>query len=455
MLDSFANILKVPELRRKLLFTLLMLVVFRFGCYLPIPGIDVPKVQQVLSETQGDASSALGKLLSLADMFTGGAIGRGAVFSLGIMPYITASIIFQLLVGIVPALERLQREGPTGRKKIVQYTRLATVGLCLFQGTVICWQLLERRAEPGAMSFLAPQEVLSDGMFLFFGVSALTVGTIFLMWLGEQIDEFGIGNGISIIIMTGIIARLPSALRMIRADMSWGGVGDTGDLHMGKVAVLVAMFVGMVLAVVLITLGQRRVPVHQAKATRGRRVYGGQRSYLPLRVNQSGVIPIIFAQSLLMLPPFILRLFGPTAERMFSYGGYWYMVTYVLLIIFFCYFYTAVTFKPSEMADNLKQNGSYVPGIRPGKRTADYLEKIMTRIALAGAIFLSFVAVVPTFVNQGMGVRYAVSSFLGGTGLLIVVGVALDVVQRVESYLLMKHYDGFVRGGSPIRGRRR
>ncbi|MFH0910926.1 MAG: preprotein translocase subunit SecY [Planctomycetota bacterium] len=454
MLESFSNIVKVQELRKKLIVTGLLLVVFRFGCYLPIPGIDVPKIQERFAEAQQDTTSAMGKMLSLADMFTGGSMRMGGILSLGIMPYITASIVFQLLTGLVPALERLQREGPTGRKKITQYTRVSTVFLCLFQASLICAYLLNQRAESAEGSFLAPLAVMSNAAFYFYGVVALTTGAIFLMWLGEQIDEFGIGNGISIIIMIGIVARLPYALNLIREDMSLGGIGDTGSINLAMIAVLVVLFVGMVLAIVLITLGQRRVPVHQAKATRGRRVYGGQRSFLPLRVNQSGVIPIIFAQAILMLPQWIMQLLGPRAQSYFRYGGYWYELTYVLLIIFFCYFYTAVTFNPNEMADNLKQNGSYIPGIRPGRRTAEHLESIMTRIALAGAIFLSFVAVMPAVITGAMSIRYEISAFFGGTGLLIVVGVALDVVQRVESYLLMKHYDGFVKGGSPIRGRR-
>lgn len=451
MLESFSNIIKVKELRSKLVVTALLLVVFRLGKFIPTPGINVAKISERLAGV--DASSAMGKILTMADMFTGGALQSGAIFGLGIMPYITASIIFQLLVGIVPALERLQREGPTGRKKITQYTRVATVVLCLFQAGMMCRILVNQRLEYPNDSFLLPTSVISDFGFYCFGILSLTVGTVFLMWLGEQIDEFGIGNGISLLIMAGIISRLPRVLGMIRDDLNLGSMASSGNMGPGTIFILALIFVGMVLAVVLITLAQRRVPVHQAKATRGRKVYGGARSYLPLRVNQSGVIPIIFAQSLLILPPLLLGLFN--AQHFFVYGGFWYMVTYVILIVFFCYFYTAVTFNPNEMADNLKQGGSYIPGIRPGKRTADHLERIMTRVALAGAIFLSFVAIVPTFVSRALGIPYAVSSFLGGTGLLIVVGVALDVVQRVESYLLMKHYDGFTKGGKTVRGRRR
>jgi preprotein translocase subunit SecY len=451
MLESFSNIVKVKELRTKLIITALLVVVFRLGCFVPIPGINVLRITEMVTEM--DTGSAVGKVFNLANMFTGGAFLNGAIFALGIMPYITASIIFQLLVGIIPALERLQREGPTGRKKIQQYTRLATVGLCFIQSGIACSLLVNQRVQNPADSYLLPSDVLSTPGFYFFGILSLTAGTVFLMWLGEQIEEFGIGNGISLIIMAGIIARLPTTVAMLYSEVNTGGISQQGTLGLGHVALLLVMFVGMVLAVVLITLGQRRVPVHQAKATRGRRIYGGQRSYLPLRVNQSGVIPIIFAQSLLILPQWILGAVG--LDAYFGYGSYWWTVSFVGLIIFFCYFYTAVTFNPNEMADNLKQNGSYIPGIRPGKRTADHLERIMTRIALAGALFLSFVAIVPTFVNRTLGIPPQAASFLGGTGLLIVVGVALDLVQRVESYLLMKHYDGFVKGGKPIRSRRR
>jgi preprotein translocase subunit SecY len=449
MLDSFSNILKVRELRLKLLITAALLVVYRLGSFIPVPGIDVEQVQTLINQM---SEGAAGGILNFANMFTGGSLARGAIFSLGIMPYITASIIFQLLAGIVPSLERLQREGAAGRKKIQQYTRIATVFLVLFQGAIICNRLLAHRAT-AEIPLLVPASALSDAGFYFFGILSLMVGTLFLMWLGEQIEEFGIGNGISLIIMAGIIARLPAALNRIWSEVSWGGIGaGGGEYGPQHLALMAVMFVGMVLAVVLITIGQRRVPIHQAKATRGRRVYGGQRSFLPLKVNQAGVIPIIFAQSLLILPPYLLGLFGQ--EQYFAYGSYFYMVLYVVLITFFCYFYTAITFNPVEMADNLKQGGSYIPGIRPGKRTADYLEKIMTRIALAGAIFLSFVAVVPTFVNRWLGLDFGVAQFLGGTGLLIVVGVALDLVQRVESYLLMKHYDGFTRGSRTTRSRR-
>lgn len=452
MLDSLSNIIKVKELRNKLLFTAGLLVVYRLGKFIPVPGIDVLKVNKIMADL-AENGGALGKIMSMADMFTGGALMSGAIFGLGIMPYITASIIFQLLAGIVPSLERLQREGPTGRKKLTQLTRLSTVVLCIFQALMICIQFVNQRVGSPDNSILLPESVLSSGMFIFYGVVALTAGTMFLMWLGEQIDEFGIGNGVSLLIMAGIISELPYTIGLVAQEINFSGQGNTGSLEPLDLAMLLVLFVGMVLAVVLITLGQRRIPVHQAKATRGRRVYGGGRSFLPLRVNQSGVIPIIFASALLMLPQWLLGAISDTAGSYLGWGQFWYMVTYVLLIVFFCYFYTAVTFNPNEMADNLKQGGSYVPGIRPGKKTAEYLERIMTRIALAGAIFLSFVAVMPPMVSGLMGIPAQIASFLGGTGLLIVVGVALDVVQRVEGHLLSQNYDGFVKGKT-IRGRK-
>ncbi|MHC4883990.1 MAG: preprotein translocase subunit SecY [Planctomycetota bacterium] len=452
MLDSLSNIIKVRELRAKLLFTAGLLVIYRLGKFIPIPGINVAKVSSIMADV-AESGGALGKIMSMADMFTGGALMSGAIFGLGIMPYITASIIFQLLTGIVPALERLQREGPTGRKKLTQLTRVTTVFLCLFQAVMICIQFVKQRAANPDNSILLPEAIVSDGMFIFYGVLALTVGTMFLMWLGEQIDEFGIGNGVSLLIMAGIIARLPYTIGLVAKEINFSGQGNTGAIEPLDLAMLIILFVGMVLAVVLITLGQRRIPVHQAKATRGRRVYGGGRSFLPLRVNQSGVIPIIFASALLMLPQWVLGAVSDGAGAYLGWGRFWYMVTYVVLIVFFCYFYTAVTFNPNEMADNLKQGGSYIPGIRPGKRTAEYLEKIMTRIALAGAIFLSFVAVMPPMVSGIMGIPAEIASFLGGTGLLIVVGVALDIVQRVEGHLLSQNYDGFVKGKT-MRGRK-
>ncbi len=445
MFEILARIASVKELRDKIVATALLLIAFRLGKFIPIPGIDYNMVQDFMAKISG---TAMGRVLGTADLFTGGAMSQGSIFGLGIMPYISASIIFQLLVAIIPSLSRIAHEGPTGRKRINQYTRLATVGLCLVQGAMLCGGILAMGGHSGS-SFVSPN--IAAWQFYFFGVLSLTAGTVFLMWLGEQIDVFGIGNGTSLIIMAGILSRMPATAADIVDGLAVANPG-AGDIDLGKLALIIAMFVAMTLAVVLITLGTRRVPVQQSKATRGRRVYGGQRQVLPLKVNQGGVIPIIFAQSILMVLVQVANFFG--AEMYFRNTAFWYTFFYVILIMFFCYFYAAVTFNPNEMADNLKQGGMYIPGIRPGKRTAEYLERIMTRIALAGSVFLSFIAIVPDFVSQSLNVSYQISGMLGGTGLLIVVGVALDVVQRVESYLLMKNYEGFGLAGGRIRGRR-
>jgi preprotein translocase subunit SecY len=442
MFETLSKIVNVKELRGKLIATALLLIVYRLGKFIPTPGIDVNAITEFVNNAQG---GVMGRMLSMADMFTGGALSSGAIFGLGIMPYITASIIMQLLVAIVPSLSRIAHEGATGRKRINQIVRVSTVALCLVQATIYCGGLLRMG------TFVSP--AVSSAQFYFYGVLSLTVGTVFLMWLGEQIDEFGIGNGISLIIMAGIISRMPAAVSSLVAQFSAANPGS-GDMTIGKLAVILVLFVAMTLAVVMITLGTRRVAVQQSKATRGRKVYGGQRQFLPLRVNQAGVIPIIFAQALLGVFPLLGGLI-PFFGIYFGMGTFWYTVMYVVLIMFFCYFYTAIQFNPNEMADNLKQSGMYIPGIRPGKRTAEHLEKIMTRIALAGSIFLSFIAIVPQFINSGLHVDYEISGMLGGTGLLIVVGVALDVVQRVESYLLMKNYEGFGVGGGRLKGRTR
>lgn len=447
MFETIAKVINVKELRGKIIATMLLLVVFRLGKFIPLPGIDYSAVTKFLDEIS-KGGGAQGLMFSMADMFTGGAMG--SIFSLGIMPYITASIIFQLLVAIVPSLSRIAREGASGRKKINQYTRVSTVLLCLVQSAMACSILLSQASNDGAKTFV--MQGINNFEFYFYGMLGLTTGTVFLMWLGEQIDEFGIGNGISLIIMAGIISSMPDAIFDIMSSF-----GKSGGMTTFKVSVLVVLFVLMTLAVVLITLGTRRVSVQASKAMRGRKMYSNQRQFLPLRVNQAGVIPIIFAQAIMAVPAllfnFIDQQFGTNISPFFSYGAFFYTAMYVLLIVFFCYFYTAITFNPNEMADNLKQSGMYLPGIRPGQRTAEHLEKIMTRIALAGAVFLSFVAIVPQFISRVLQVDSNVAGMLGGTGLLIVVGVALDVVQRVESYLLMRNYEGFGIGDGKVHGR--
>lgn len=450
MFETMSKVLSVKELRGKIVATLLLLIVFRVGKFIPTPGIDYKAVNDFMKEMSTEGG-AVGTVFTMADMFTGGMMSAGSIFSLGIMPYITASIIFQLLVAIWPALSRIQHEGAAGRKKITQYTRIATVFLCILQAAIACSLLLKTDSAGAGKSFVAASAAGSE--FFFYGIISLTVGTVFLMWLGEQIEEFGIGNGMSLLIMIGIVSAMPMAITDTMRDF-----GSPDGMTPFKLSVVIALFVLMTLAVVLITLGTRRVSVQASKAMRGRRVFVNQRQFLPLRVNQSGVIPIIFAQAIISVPMYAFSWFdaryGSQLAGFFAYGAYWYTILYVVLIVFFCYFYTAITFNPNEMADNLKQSGMYVPGIRPGKRTAEHLEKIMTRIALAGSIFLSFVAITPQFITSTMHVHYQIAGMLGGTGLLIVVGVALDVVQRVESYLLMRNYEGFGIAGGRIRGRR-
>ncbi len=445
MFDIIAKILNVKELRVKLGITFLLLVVFRLGSFIPTPGVNVRAITDFVASAQG----AVGAVLSMADMFTGGALSSMAIFGLGIMPYITASIIFQLLTAIVPALSRLAHEGATGRKKINQYVRASTVLLCIIQASMLAWGMASASGGEG-VSYIAPG--VAGWEFFLYVVFSLTVGTMFLMWLGEQIDEFGIGNGISLIIMAGILSRIPSAIsRLVSgANPAAGGA----SVSLGQIVVLILLFVAMTLAVVLITLGTRRVPIMQAKAVRGRKTYGGQRQFLPLKVNQANVIPIIFGQAIMQVIAGIAGLILGVYGVFMAPGSFLYTVLYVLLIIFFCYFYTAIQFNPNEMADNLKQGGMYIPGIRPGKRTAEHLAKIMNRIALAGGAFLALIAIVPQFISSALNVSYDISGMLGGTGLLIVVGVALDLVQKVESHLLMRNYEGFGLAGGRIKGRR-
>ncbi len=446
MFDIISRILNVKELRTKLGITFLLLIVFRLGSFIPTPGVNVRAITDYVASAQG----AMGAVLSMADMFTGGALSSMAIFGLGIMPYITASIIFQLLTAIIPSLSRLAHEGATGRKKINQYVRVSTVALCIIQASMLAWGLSSAAGSDGAGAYIAAG--VSRWEFFAYVVMSLTVGTMFLMWLGEQIDEFGIGSGISLIIMAGILSRIPQAIGNLVAGVNPTGSGSA--ITLGQVVLLILLFVVMTLAVVMITLGTRRVPIMQAKAVRGRKTYGGQRQFLPLKVNQANVIPIIFGQAIMQVIAGIAGIVLGVYGVFMSPGSFWYTVCYILLIIFFCYFYTAIQFNPNEIADNLKQGGMYIPGIRPGKRTAEHLGKIMNRIALAGGAFLALIAIVPQFISNALSVGYDISGLLGGTGLLIVVGVALDLVQKVESYLLMRNYEGFGIAGGRVKGRR-
>jgi preprotein translocase subunit SecY len=461
MFQALLNCFKIPDLRNKLLFTIGALVIYRLGSKIPLPAIS----QQAMTEQfeqfreQGDPIADIANYVSI---FTGGMFEQSTLFGLGILPYISAAIIFQLLATVVDSLKQLQKEGPAGRQKIQEYTRYATFALSLFQAFFyLRMYATYRLVEPGWEGSLT---------YWVCGTIGLTTGTMFLMWLGEQIDKYGIGNGASLIITAGILAQMPNALDWVIKNFSWD-VGDPSKtMDPTKVGFLIAAFVFVVAGTVLITQGQRRIPVQQAKHTRGRRVYGGQRHYLPLRVNHGGVMPIIFASTLLMFPTMIFPwlnsvwpnpVFDFISDEMTRTTGfpYIYVLLYITLIYFFAYFWTSVQFQPREMAEQLRDHGSFIPGLRPGPRTADYLERVMERITYVGAGFLALIAVVPTIISSSMGIPVFVSSFLGGTGLLITVSVALDFIQRIEANLMMRNYKGFLSGegsghGPRIRGSR-
>ncbi|MFM7035555.1 MAG: preprotein translocase subunit SecY [Planctomycetia bacterium] len=450
MLEKLRIVFTIPELRQKILLTLGLLAIYRVGWQVPLPIVD-PKAMTAFAEEAG----GLADLLRTVAVFSASQLSQATIFGLGIMPYISASIIFQLLATVWPPLERLQKEGEAGRKKINEYTRYATVLVCFVQSWAYVAFLSSTRI--GEMS-LIQSDFLVDGRLPFVwqlvAVLTMTAGTIFLMWLGEQIDEFGIGNGISLLIMAGILAGMPSALFELGGDTSWELGGGGGKMGIETLIVLVALFVGVVAGVVFMTQGQRRIPTQSAKHVRGRRVYGGTRQYLPLRVNQAGVMPIIFASSLLLFPQMLFQYLAgaypgnsvlATLQDSFTRGqSFLYNVLYVLLIYFFCYFWTAITFNPKEMADNLKNFGAFIPGYRPGKRTADYLERVMERITYVGAAFLSLVAVIPTIIGGALGIPAQIASFYGGTGLLIAVSVAFDLVQKIDSHLVMRNYTGLL-----------
>jgi preprotein translocase subunit SecY len=457
MFRTFINIFRIPELRNKVLFTILMLMIYRIGYKVPIPGVDQDQTAAIATkQAQGGDDSAAGRLASYVSIFSGGNLSQSTVFGLGIMPYISASIIFQLLTTVMPQLEKLQKEGETGRKKIQEWTRYVTVPLCMIQAFM--W--LGYMQSEG----LVQKDFVGTAKFWVMGVFALTAGCVFLMWLGEQIDEFGLGNGVSLIILAGIVARMPNAIFLVHEEMK-GANGQSGSMNAGKVLFLIAAFIFVVFGSILITQAQRRIPIQQAKHTRGRRIYGGARQYLPLRVNHGGVMPIIFAQSLMLFPSmFFGWLHNKTNNDVIAFlneelrrGTYLYVIVEVAMIYFFAYFWTTVQFQPKEMANQLRDYGSFVPGLRPGKRTSDYLEKVMMRITYVGAAFLCIIAVIPTAVSESLRVNPQVSAFLGGTGLLIVVSVALDMVQRIEANLLMRNYGGFLSGpgqkGKRIKGR--
>jgi preprotein translocase subunit SecY len=452
MLSKFASIFRIPELRQKIILTAILLAVYRMGFSIPLPIID----QEVFGEAmQRMSQGTMGQVMQVVALFSASNLGNATIFGLGIMPYISASIIFQLLATVYPPLEALQKEGEAGRKKINEYTRYATVVLCLVQS--FFWVKMLPQTLNGDI-FL---EGTGTGGILMASLT-MTAGTIFLMWLGEQIDEYGIGNGISLLIMAGIVAQMPNAfMELLRPAFKTGranfGLGT--DAGIDKLLLLSGLFMCVILGVIAITQATRRIPIQSAKHVRGRRILGGQRSHLPMRLNASGVMPIIFASSLLMFPAFIFTYlaqtfpsvgFLTTLANVFNNQdrGYFYNVLYVALIFFFCYFWTGITFNPKDIADNLKDYGSFVPGYRPGARTADYLDHVMNRITYVGAAFLAIIAVIPIVLAASVNIPYMIASFYGGTGLLIVVSVALDLVQKIDSHLVMRNKQGLLEADS-------
>ena len=461
MIDSFRNIFAIPDLRNRLIFTFAVLAVYRIGAFIPIPGVDPVAIKEF-------TTAAEGTVLGFLNLFSGGALGRMTVFALGIMPYISASIILQLLTVVWPYLEKLSKEGELGRRKITKYTRYGTVVLSLIQGMGISF-FLERTTAPGGAP-LVPEDLQGWG-FRLITVLTLTTGTAFVMWLGEQITERGIGNGISLIIFAGIVVGLPSAIISTITDMR------TGSLSIITIAILLVFMIGVVAAIVYMERAQRRIPIQYAKRVVGRRVYGGQSTYLPLRLNTGGVIPVIFAASIMSFPQTLGQMIDnrwlQKIVEALNYGEPLYNLIYFLSIVFFCYFYTSIIFNPEDTAENMRKYGGFIPGIRPGKRTAEFIDRILTRITLVGALYLALVAILPQILisgfkvatipmigptldaflprwfTEGLGIKF----FFGGTSLLIVVGVAMDTVNQIESQLVMRHYDGFMRRGR-IRGRR-
>lgn len=452
MLTKLITVFKIPELRQKILLTLALLAVFRIGYMIPLPMVDQSRIAKVFRDME-EQSGGIGAALKMVQVLSASSFGMATIFGLGIMPYISASIIFQLLASVYPPLERLQKEGESGRKKINEYTRYATVFLCLGQSYMWVRTLAGGLGTGGSL-------LLEDFNGIWWHVLAamtMTAGTILLMWIGEQIDEYGIGNGISLLIMAGILGRLPSAVGSVWNQARTGGIALGSQMGIEKILVLAGCFVLVILMVIAVSQAQRRIPTQSAKHVRGRRVFGGHRQHLPLKVNQSGVMPIIFASSLLMFPMFIFQQLAniwpsfdgwQTLSNAFGgERGFLYNICYVSLIYFFCYFWTAIIFNPNDMSNNLKDYGSFIPGYRPGKRTADYLERVMVRITYVGAAFLAVVAVIPTLIADVMGIDMVVASFFGGTSLLIVVSVGLDLVQKIDSHLVMRNYKGLMEEG--------
>jgi preprotein translocase subunit SecY len=466
MLRAFINIFRIPELRNRVLFTIGILMVYRIGFWVPLPGVDQSAMKQAAAAASEQASG-FGKFLQYASIFSGGSFSQSTIFGLGIMPYITAAIIFQLLQTAVPRLQELKKEGASGQQKITEWTRYATVGMCFVQS--VMWLKFLVASNLVQPVFLTKASIL---VFYMAGVTGLTAGSMFLMWLGEQIDKYGIGNGVSLILTAGIISQMPNAVYWVAENFNPSQQAQSeGSIGLVGVIFLIAAFVFVVAGAVLITVAQRRIPIQQAKHTRGRKVYGGSKHYLPLRVNHAGVMPIIFASSLMIFPSAFLGYLNQSATASadspawwrttteflnlnFQMGRYPYIVVEIVLIYFFSYFWTTVVFSPDDMSKQLRDTGSFIPGLRPGPRTAEYLETVVERITYVGAGFLAVIAIIPSIVAYQMKIPFFVASFLGGTGLLIVVSVGLDLIQRIEANLLMRNYAGFLGGGEQGRSPR-
>ena len=439
--ETFRNIFKIHELRQRILYTLALLVIVRIGSHITLPGIDTGLLRSAMSNSSSD------NLFGLYDMFVGGAFKNAAVLALGIMPYISSSIIIQIAGAVIPYFQKLQREGEEGRKKLTQLTRYGTVIICAFQGWGVTIHLLSIHSN----NLPIVPEAVRGILWSMSTIMILIAGSMFIMWMGEQITDKGIGNGISMIIFIGIIDRFPFALldeyRLLSA----------GQRNIVIEVVIIAFMIMVIAGVVVVTQGTRRIPVQYAKRVVGRKVYGGVTQYIPLRVNTAGVMPIIFAQSIMFIPSTLFSFFPNnefigTLAQYFSYQSFTYAFIYAIMIVFFTYFYTAIAFNPQDVAENMKKQGGFIPGIRPGKQTSEFIDNILTKITLPGSIFLAIVAILPAFVSK-FGVSGSFASFFGGTSLLIVVGVALDTLQQIESHLLMRHYDGFMKSGK-FKGRR-
>ena len=454
MFSAFLNCWKIPELRRRILFTLGIVALARLGANIPCPGVNPAPLVKYIDDVQKQVG---GSFLGLASMLTGGGLTNCAVFALGIMPYISASIIMQLLTAVIPSLERLRQEGETGRAKIIQYGRYMTILICLIQGYALAWAFENpQQLVPGFTGHL----VATPGLpFRIMTVITITSGSLLLMWMGEQITERGIGNGVSLVITIGILARLPQAAMALK-DMFLPDAGIEARFNLGHAIALLLLLAGVIAGVIAITQAQRKVPVQYAQRAVGRKVYSGGTSFMPLRVNYSGVMPIIFAQAILMFPQKIFQTLGQTFNvkffmeiaRALNEGAILYMSIYALMILFFSYFWVATQFNELQIADDLKKNGGYIPGVRPGQATSDYLHNAMSRITLAGAVFLTIIALIPIWLAREMQIPYAVATFFGGTSMLILVGVMLDTMRQMETHLLMRHYDGFLKKGK-LRGR--